>query len=173
MKVVNIGNDSITSYNDLEFSQSQKQSKYGTMSYFKNRIFLVKNQATADYSTWTNNDGLKHLVLGYDEDLMRELNAIKLVIETKSTTPIQWKACSEEKSRLFIKLDKGCTSIPLNCELKYTIAVYGMFVQKSSNIAFLQFSIMENKAEKLSFLKQDETNFTTAPINYIPNSELW
>ena len=167
MKVVNLGSNSTTSYSDTELSQYQKQTKYGTMTYFKNRIILVKNTPTADYSIWTSSDGIAHLVLGYDKEIMREISAIKLALSAKSSTIIDWKANTGNDAKTFVKLDKACTPIPLNCELRYTIVVYGVFLQKASNTSFLQFSVLENETGKLSFLKPDNQ------LNYLPNSNLW
>jgi hypothetical protein len=177
MKVVYIGANN-NNYDDLMLSKSAKTSKFGTLTYFKNRIYLVKDQAVADYGTWVSEDGVSYLVLDNDEELRNELSAIKdQIVKNAAFVSTKWKddaAADGGDECIFVKMDKKAEPVQVNGELRYTIAVYGVFCQKSSGLSFLQMAVQEHQTTKISLLKKAEATASCeiARLNYQPNS-LW
>lgn len=182
MKVINIDNSSISSsnYDDLDFCNVQKQSKFGTLSYFRNRIYLVKTTPVVDYGSWTSEEGKSYLCLDADKNLENELSKIKDAVgKTESFVGVQWKVQDDKtKSKFFVPLEKNSSAVEFNCELRYTIAVYGVFTQKSTNLSFLQTVVQEHETSKLSFLKKSITEadlhkMVVGEMNYEPSSSAW
>jgi len=188
MKVVNVGNSSSSSsnYDDLALSKSMKTSKFGTLSYFKNRIYLVQDKPITDYGVWSSDEGSVYLVLNHDQELRKELDCIKEAVNRSGEpfTDVKWKGdappidslhCKSDDA-IFIKMDKNLDPLQLNCELRYTIAVYGVFLQKTNGLLYLQMAVQEHQTTKISLLKRmDSTTAAVASseMSYQPNSTLW
>src|SRR5277367_510361 len=140
MKVVNIASSS-SNYDDLALSKSVKTSKFGALSYFKNRIYLIQEKPVTDYGMWSSDEGNVYLVLNNDPELRNEFACIKKAVNRSGEpfTDVKWKGdappidslSSKNDDCMFIKMDKNLEPLQLNCELRYTIAVYGVFLQKS------------------------------------------
>ena len=149
MKVIEIGKPG--SYDDLRFTESKKCNKYGSLYYFKDRIYLVKKKPITGYSTWMSDDGVAHLIIDGDAELYRELRLICEAIQVQSGEKFDFKELKDDE-RLFLKTGKDCGKIAPNCELTYCILVYGFF-KKGDRKAFLQMDICEHVTKKISLLE--------------------
>ena len=168
MKVVTLSANSTTDYEDVEFSQRQNQTKFGTMLYFKERIYFIKDKATGEYGLWRSGEGVSHLVVN-DFELKQEIAALKKALSLKMPS-LQWKDVDAATS-LFIRVDKDCTPILLNKELRYVVSIYGVFLQRASHKSFLQMSLIENESSAISFLNVPIAA-AAAGLNYTPNSNI-
>ena len=66
-------------YTDIKLNLSKTPNKYGTLYYFKDRLYLTKNTAITDYSIWSSDTDVVYLVL-QDAGLLEELRLIKQAI---------------------------------------------------------------------------------------------
>src|SRR5438552_4220090 len=155
-------------YTDIELNISKTPNKYGTLYYFKDRIYLTKNTPITDYSIWASDTGIVHLVL-QDSGLLEELRLLKQSIN-KVDASLNFKEYGAEQ-KLYVKLGKACGEIPPNCELCFCISIFGVF-KKADGQLFLQLDVFEQSTKKLSLLgkRKADDKESVAKRSYVPNS---
>src|SRR5438552_9922389 len=182
MKVINIG--SAGNYDDVTFSLSKIPNKFGSMYYFKDRIYLVQDKPTTNYTIWSNGNGDPFLTLADEHDLITELLSLCRSLSKKDET-INFKELKQDE-RLYVKFSRDCGKIASNCELTYCICVYGFFKKPDGTSSFLQMEVAEHSTRKFSLLgkrKAASDDYEVVPVkqtgeeccsfscnNYTPNA---
>ena len=175
MKVIVLGEsveDAASNYTSLLLQEAKQQkNKYGKTFYLMERIFLIQKDSVADYATWKSEKEEVHLALTITPELKNEIDAISNAI-LKQHPGMTFK---KYDGKIFIKMGKDCPAPPLNCEIQFTLQVYGAFTQSNTGVTFLQMEVHELCSKKMSLLsKYVGTNTTpTASLNYVPNSNRW
>ena len=179
MKVVEIG--SCGDYEDIKFSPSRNPNKFGSLFYFKDRIYLVQNKATTNYALWSNEKSEAFLTLENETELVTELQSISMALSKQDTTLVFKEL--QPADRLYFKHGRDCGEIASNCELTYCICVYGFFKKPDGTMSFLQTEVAEHETKRISLLgkrhavkEEDEVvpskvqGLMSGSINYTPNS---
>ena len=149
MKVIDIGKRG--PYDEISYTESKKPNKYGVLFYLNERIYLVKNACEANYSIWSSDARVVHLVLT-DAALQEEIRLICEMIKKKDES-LEFKL-SNPDDRIYLKINKDVEKIPMNCELTYCISVYGFFKQSATGKVFLQMDVKEARTTKISILEK-------------------
>ena len=143
MKIINIGTCDGKSYDNMVLQESKKHNTHGKFYYFKDHIYLRKSTPTTNYCVWANaNTPAKTKLLIEDAEFSDELKLLVQSInkDRKGDDVLQFKPLD---GKFFISFAKNLPLVPPQYELMYCIAVYGVFVQHSSQTAFLQMEVCE------------------------------
>ena len=176
MKVILLGEsaDAASNYASLVLEEAKQQkNKYGKSFYLMERIFLIQKDSVADYATWKSEKDEVHLALTITPELRNEIDAITNAI-LKQHPGMTFK---KYDGKMFIKMGKDCAPPPLNCEIQFTLQIYGAFTQSKTGVTFLQMEVHELCSKKISLLSKyvvaSNTTPTAASLNYVPNSKRW
>jgi hypothetical protein len=137
MKFFNVGDNS-----DLviEMEMANKQNKFGSMYYFE-KIQLATTIPVADYNVWKSADGQNFLCVRHEAAIRDELVKI---IETIKKGHVHLKFKDLDVKAMYFKVGAPLAGIiPLNENLNIVIQIYGVFHQKSVDMAYLQMEIVK------------------------------
>src|SRR5438552_3960911 len=112
MKVINIG--TAGNYDNVTFNLSKIPNKFGSMYYFKDRIYLVQDKPTTNYAVWSNGNADPFLTLQDENALVAELRSLCNSLSRKDGTLVFRELKLDE--RLFVKFGKDCGHVAANCE---------------------------------------------------------
>ena len=126
---------------------------------------------------WSSNDQVPYLVIDSNDELCEELKMICIAIRKQDGERVFKEYKSGE--RIFVKLNADLEKIKPNCELTFSICVYGFFT-KPNGTSFLQMGVIEHAAKKISLLggKRAASEGLDEPVekkltpgfSYTPNS---
>ena len=128
----------------VECYQLKNQNKFGTMYGLKSKLELVTSEDITEYSVSKNENG--KLSLGVDcPQLQDALNAITQGLNTQNGFKFK-----PAKERIYLKMsDEQAASLPKNQKLRISVNIYGVFVQASTDLCFLQMELTTFKTYPL------------------------
>ena len=148
MLVINIGTLDAKAYDNIVLQASKKPNVHGTLYYLKDHIYLRKPTPTTNFGVWSNPTNPNVLATANPKLVIEDVEfseELKLLVQAinkdrKGADVFQFKPLD---GKFYIAFAKNLPLVPPQHELMYCIAVYGVFVQKSSQTAFLQMEVCE------------------------------
>jgi hypothetical protein len=126
-----------TEFGPLGLYESKNQNKYGTMYYLPKKVDLITTEFVGDYRIFHSENGKIYLCIDSDSQMGRGLQNLQ-----EAVTRDMSLAFKPIKKTLYIRMiDMQEGALPKFQNLLISVNVYGVFLQASSNTAFLQFEL--------------------------------
>ena len=123
--------------------EMKNQNKYGVMHGFANKLDLITTEYVGDYHMSNSLNGKSHLCVDSTSQMGVALGKIQEAITKEKG--FQFKA---SKNKIYIRIsEEQVKTLPKYMHLLISINVYGVFLQTSNNLAFLQFELSGYKAD--------------------------
>ena len=124
--------DAITKLNP-----SQKPNKYGEFLYFAEAVHLITHGHVDDYTVWRNDRGKFVMSIRGDKVIKAAIRDAQTRL-TALDSRLHFKQLAETDNFYLPVNDNLADKIPPEQRLLLTIRVFGVFLQTSTNMAFLQ-----------------------------------
>ena len=126
-----------TEFDALGLFEASNQNKYGTMYYLPQKIELVTTEFVGDYYVFHSENGKRYLCINSNGQMGAGLQKLQ-----EAVTLEKGFAFRPNKKTLYIRMiDVQESALPKFQNLQISVCVYGVFLQASSNTAFLQFEL--------------------------------
>jgi len=131
-----------TEFGPLGLWEMKNQNKYGTMYGLNRKIDLITTEYVGDYHVFRSENGKTYLCIKSDTQM-----GLALLKMQDSVTKEKGFVFKPGKKTLYIRItDAHASEIPKFHNLLISVNVYGVFFQRVSNTAFLQFELSAFKA---------------------------
>jgi len=135
-----------TEFKDVKIVESKRQNKFGLMYGFETKLDLVTTEQMNDYYVFRSNDNDKWFIsLRTDSQIGQALKKISSSLNKEHGFNFK-----PEKEKVYIRMSGDqASSFPQNSNLLLSVKVYGVFLQHSTNLAFMQCELSDYKASPL------------------------
>ena len=126
-----------TKFGPVTLCESKNQNKYGTMYYLPKKIELITTEFVEDYHVFHSENGKIYLCIDSGSQMGVALQKLQ-----EALTREKGFTFKPNKKSLYIRMiDVQEANLPRFQNLLISVNVYGVFLQTSSNTAFLQYEL--------------------------------
>jgi hypothetical protein len=131
-----------TEFGTVALYESKNQNKYGVMYYLPKKIDLITTDFVGDYHVFHSENSKIYLCIDSGSQMGIALEKLQ-----EALTREKGFAFKPNKKSLYIRMiDVQEADLPRFQNLLISVNVYGVFLQASSNTAFLQYELTAFKA---------------------------
>jgi len=133
-----------TEFGSMDMWEMKNPNRYGTMYGMAHKLDLITTENVGDYYVFRSNSDSNKLFLALDSRSQMGVALGKLQADVSKEKGFNFKPTKE---KIYIKIsEQQALNIPKFHNLMVSVQVYGVFLQNTSNVAFLQCELSGFKA---------------------------